>query len=198
MAPLVRPHGLLGAAARQLGVEFHGEPGDFNYKDIESLSLLVETLAENRVPLVLTRTPADSPVLAALRRAYRRRGFVVLRPRPDCPYIEIEATEDRTSARLTASLRSDLRRASRRAEKFGAVSLETHAPASESDLLPLWEVALEVEAAGWKGRSQSALQLNHRVGPFYRSYAIRACEEGDPEDSLPQVGLGCRVDDDRP
>jgi CelD/BcsL family acetyltransferase involved in cellulose biosynthesis len=177
IAPLVRPHGFL-AVARQLGVEEHGEPGDFNYNDTESLDLLARVLAENHVPLVLARTPVDSPMLAALRRAYRRRGFVVLRPQPSCPFIEIEATEDRTSARLPARLRSDLRRALRRAEQLGVVSFETHAPATDSDLLPLWEESLKVEAAGWKGRSQTALQSSHRLGSFYRSYAGRACEQG--------------------
>jgi CelD/BcsL family acetyltransferase involved in cellulose biosynthesis len=175
MAPLVRPHRFL-AVARHL--EDHGEPGDFNYKDIESLDLLAKALAENHVPLELARTAADSPTLAALRRAYRRRGFVVLRPAPNCPFIEIEATEDQTSARLPARLRGDLRRASRKAKQIGVVSVETHVPATEGDLLPLWEEALKVEAAGWKGRSRSALQMDHRVGPFYRSYAARACEQG--------------------
>lgn len=177
VAPLVRPHGRL-TAARQLGVESHGEPADFNYRDLESLDLLTETLAANHVPLLLARMPTDSPVLAALRRAYRHRGLLVVRPQPACPFIEIEGTEDQASAGLPTRLRSDLRRASRKAEQIGPTSVEVHAPTTEHDLSPLWEEALKVEAAGWKGRGRSALEMNPQVGPFYRSYAARACEQG--------------------
>lgn len=177
MAPLVKPHGFL-AAVRQLGVEDHREPGDFGYEDIEALDLLVTRLAESHVPLALTRVPTASPVLGALRRAYRRRGVVLVRPRANCPFIEIDASEDQTSAGLPASLRSDLRRASRKAEQIGVVSVETHSPSTEGDLLPLWDVLLKVEAAGWKGRSQTALLFDHRLETFYRSYAVRACEQG--------------------
>jgi hypothetical protein len=175
VAPLARPQGLLGAARH---VEDHGEPGDFNFRDTECLDRLAAGLAASRVPLALERTPADSPAVEALRRAYRRRGFVIVRPRPGCPFIEIDGTPDETSARLSASLRSDLRRASRKAEQIGVVSFETHAPATERDLLLLWEEAVKVEAAGWKGRSGTALDADRRIGSFYRSYATRACERG--------------------
>lgn len=176
-APLVRPRGLF-AVAGQLGVEEHGEPGDFNYRDVESLDLLAAELADKRVPLALARTPAESPLSAALLRAYRHRGLVVLRPQPGIPFIEIEGSEDDASAKLPARLRSDLRRARRRAERLGPISLRTHAPASEEELRPLWDEALRIEAAGWKARSRSALALDRRVESFYRSYAIRACQQG--------------------
>ena len=177
MAPLVLTRGCL-CTMEQLGVELHGEPGDFNYRDEETLDGLVRELAEMRMPLVLVRTPAESPLVAALQRAYRGRGVVLLRPRPDCPFIDIEGTDDDVTERLPASLRRDLRRGARKAGKFGAISVETHAPSSEHELLPIYEEALKVEAAGWKGRSRSALQVNERVGRFYRAYASRACEQG--------------------
>lgn len=176
VAPLA---GSLGecAALRQIGAAA-GEPGDFCYKDAASLRFLVEALAVNRVPLFLRKVPAGSPLVTALQAAYRHRAFVVLRRRSDCPFIDVEATEELTVGKLSASLRSDLRRASRRAERIGVVSVDTHAPAAEGDLLPVWEDALRVEAAGWKGRSGSALVTNPRVGAFYRAYATRACEQG--------------------
>ncbi|HEX7474032.1 MAG TPA: GNAT family N-acetyltransferase [Candidatus Limnocylindrales bacterium] len=177
LAALVRPSGFFGVA-RQLGVEDHGEPGDFNYRDAESLERLARVLAARHVPLVLARTPADSPLLGALMRAYRRRGHVLLRPQPGCPFIEIEADEDRTTASLPSRLRSDLRRAARKAEEIGVVSLETHEPSTDDELAPLWAEFLRVEAAGWKGRRETALGSDHRLGSFYRTYAGRACEQG--------------------
>ncbi|MFH1017350.1 MAG: GNAT family N-acetyltransferase [Pseudomonadota bacterium] len=176
-APLVKRRGFLGVV-RQLGVEDHGEPGDFNYQDLESLDGLAMTLAERKVPLFLARVPEDSPVGGALRRAYRGRGLVILRPQVNCPFIEIGVTESQTLDNLPARLRSDLRRGRRKAETIGAISLEVHAPSTVSDLTPLWEESLRIEATGWKGRRHTALQLDHRVGSFYRAYAVRACEQG--------------------
>ena len=176
-AALVLPRGSLGAA-RQLGVQLLGEPADFLYRDAPALARLAETLAKRRVPLQLDRMPSDSPLIAALRKAYGGRGLIVVRPRPDCPFVAIEGDEEATTARLSSRLRSDLRRAARKAEEFGGVSFETHAPTSEGELLPLWQQAVAVEASGWKGRSRSALQVNPRVGPFYRAYTSRACEQG--------------------
>lgn len=177
LAALVRPRGFFGVA-RQLGVEDHGEPGDFNYRDAESLERLARVLAARHVPIVLARTPGDSLLLAALTRAYRRRGLVLLRPQPGCPFIEIDADADRTTGSLSSRLRSDLRRAARKAEEIGAVSYEAHEPSTESDLLPLWAEFLRVEAAGWKGRRQTALGADRRLGSFYRTYAGRACARG--------------------
>jgi len=186
VAPLAGSRGRL-AALRQIGAAA-GEPADFSYKDVASLRRLVEALAVNRVPLFLRKVPAESPLVTAIQAAYRHRAFVLLRPRSDCPFIDIEATEELTAGKLSASLRSDLRRASRRAARIGVVSEETHAPATEKDLLPLWEDALRVEAAGWKGRSGSALKMNPRVGSFYRAFAIRACEQGILRVLLLKVG----------
>lgn len=186
VAPLSRSRSRF-AALRQIGAAA-GEPADFSYKDVASLRLLVGALAVNRVPLFLRKVPAESPLVTAVQVAYRHRAFVLLRPRADCPFIDIEATEELTAGKLSASLRSDLRRAWRRAERIGVVSVETHAPASERDLLPLWADALRVEAAGWKGRRGSALQMNPRVGSFYRAYAVRACEQGILRVLLLKVG----------
>jgi len=159
-------------------VEDHGEPGDFNYRDADSLERLARVLAARHVPIVLARTPEDSPLLAALKRAYRGRGLVLLRPQPGCPFIEIEADADRTTASLSSRLRSDLRRAARKAEEIGAVAFEMHEPSTEEDLVPLWAEFLKVEAAGWKGRRETALGADQRLGSFYRTYAGRACARG--------------------
>ena len=177
VAPLVRPRGYL-ATARQLGVGDHGEPGDFNYADLASLDRLALVLADQHVPLMLARVPSDSPVTEALRTAYRRRALVIVRPQPGCPFIAIAGSDDEVSAALPSRLRSDLRRAMRKAQKMGDVAFETHAPASSAELLPLWDQALRVEAAGWKGRSRSALAVDHRVGSFYTALATRATEAG--------------------
>ncbi len=186
-APLVKPHNRL-AAARQLGVEWHGEPGDFNYRDCDALQRLCESLASNHVALLLARVPVESPVVPALSAAYHRRGIVLTRPQPSCPYIEIDETEEQTLAALPSRLRSDLRRASRKAEQYGEMSLDVRSPGTREELLPLWDEALRVEAAGWKGRSRSALEMNPRVSPFYEAYVARACQQSTARIFLLRLG----------
>jgi CelD/BcsL family acetyltransferase involved in cellulose biosynthesis len=176
-APLVRRRGFF-SGLQQLGTGDHGEPGDFSYRDQESLVALAKALARHRLPLALGRVPQESPVLKAINRAYRWSGLVISSPRGRCPFIEIKGTEAETLESLPASLRSDIRRGMRKAEKIGAVRFEQHAPGTEAELSPLWDESLDVEAASWKGRLQTALKRDQRIGAFYRSYAVRACEEG--------------------
>jgi CelD/BcsL family acetyltransferase involved in cellulose biosynthesis len=174
VAPLRKPRGLCNTLQQLDGVT--GEPSDFSYADGAALDLLAHSLAARRLPLYLARTFADSPALTALRNAYRRRALVLQKQHSECPFIDLGATEEETVAGLSPKLRSDLKRAMRRAEQMGAVSVEVHAPSTSDDLAPLWEEALRVEAAGWKGRRGSALMMNPRSGPFFQTYVARACE----------------------
>lgn len=177
IAPLVKSHGFF-RVVEQIGADTHGEPSDFIYKDNISLDYLLESLAKKKVPLFLCRVPESSPVVTAIKKAYKRRGLVICRPQPSCPFIEIDAQEKQTLNALPSRLQSDLRRARRKAEAIGEVSFEIHSPSTPSDFSPLWEDSIRIEAAGWKGRSYSALQENQRTGSFYKSYAARACEQG--------------------
>lgn len=178
---VIRRDGTVVAAAPLIHeMEAHGEPGDFVYRDLESLGLLAGALAAEGCPLSLARVPGQSPLVEAIRRAYRRRGFVRVTPQKSCPFIDLENIEigDPALESVPARLRSDLRRARRRAEALGAVSFTAHAPSAAAELWPLWERSLKVEAAGWKGRSRTALRLDELLGAFYRAYAVRASEEG--------------------
>ncbi|CAA6807168.1 MAG: GNAT family N-acetyltransferase [uncultured Thiotrichaceae bacterium] len=175
-APLVKSDGYFNPAL-QLG-ESHGEPGDFSYRDSTSLQVLAEALAKLRMPLSLHRIPADSPVISALQKAYHGKGLVFIRPNDGCPYIDIKGDAEQTVANLSSRLRSDLRRAARRAATKGEVSFEIHSPSTSEEFMPLWQEALQVEAASWKGESGSALVKDDRMRAFYESYAIRAAKNG--------------------
>jgi hypothetical protein len=177
VAPLEKPKGLF-RAFELCGVKDHGEPGDFCYRDSASLDTLTDSLAKNKVPLFLSRIPAESPVMAAITNSYRHKGLVISRLQIGCPYIDIKLTVDDTINQLSSRLRSDLRRARRKAEALGKIEFEIHSPCTPDDLLPLWEEAIGIEAMGWKGRSESALKKDKRRGSFYKDYAIKACEKG--------------------
>jgi CelD/BcsL family acetyltransferase involved in cellulose biosynthesis len=176
IAPLVRRRRGL-PRLELLGVDEIHEPMDFLYAEPAALGQLAEGLVRLELPLFLKRIPAHSSVVAAVRRAYLGRGFVVCRPVAGCPYIPMTGQWMEPERCLTPRRRADLQRARRRAEQMGRVSSEVRSP-SPRELAPLLEEALRVEAAGWRGHGGTALRLDRLRGPFYRRYAAAACEEG--------------------
>lgn len=155
-----------------------GEPFDFCYRDADAAVSLLDAFATERLPLDLDRVPIESPVVAGLKKAYRGKGLVMLRPRGSCPYIDCQGGEDHTLGSLSSRLRQDLRRAARRAARMGELSFEMHSPRTPEELAPLWDTALKVEAAGWKGHRDSALLRHATIRPLYESYARRTAEDG--------------------
>jgi CelD/BcsL family acetyltransferase involved in cellulose biosynthesis len=175
LAPLVKRGGVV-SRLKMLGVSELYEPMDFLYADPSQVSALAEALAEMRAVLHLGRVPADSPVIDALRKAYRR-GWVYTLPAHPCPYIALNADWMEPERQFNSGRRSDYRRARRHADQMGAVSLEVLSPAP-AELAPLLEEAYAVESAGWKGAKGTALALDLACGDFFRRYAAAASEKG--------------------
>jgi CelD/BcsL family acetyltransferase involved in cellulose biosynthesis len=96
---------------------------------------------------------------------------------PGCPWIPLDESWLQPEQHLNAGRRSDLRRACRSAEQFGPITYDILRP-TPTELPALLDEAFQVEAAGWKGQSRSALQYDAVRGPFYRRYAETACEQG--------------------
>ncbi len=160
-----------------LGVRRLGEPMEFLYTDAAALAGLANKLCRERCAIVLERVFADSPVIAALKQAFKGRGWVHLVPQGACPYIPLDEGWLEPEQRFNAGRRSDFRRARRRAEALGAVTFEIHAPTS-NELDSLLAEAFRVEGLGWKGVRGSSLQRDEPLGEFYRRYARMACEQG--------------------
>lgn len=177
LAPLMRstvfPHGY-----EQLGVRTLHEPSNLLYTDDSALNVLLEALSRIGNPLILGRVGAHTPILAATRRAFAGRGIVVTRDGGGLPYINLEGSGGDAEPLLSSRLRSDLRRARRKADAAGRVTFEIHLPTSVRDFLSLFEEALEVEAAGWKGRLGSALATDTTRREFFRRYGSRATDRG--------------------
>jgi hypothetical protein len=176
IAPLVK-HGSLGSRLEMLGVRELYEPMDFLYANLTQLSALAEALAEMGAVLSLGRLPADSPVIAALRKAYRLRGWIHTLPAASYPYISLNADWMEPERQFNAGRRSDFRRAQRNAEKIGPVSYEMASP-TPAMLEPLLEEVYAVEGAGWKADNGTALAVDTALGDFYRRYAAAASEKG--------------------
>ncbi len=176
IAPLVK-RGNFIAHLEMLTVRELYEPMDLLYADAPALEALADNLVKSGLAIQLGRLPADSPTIAALQKAYHRRGWVHLAEATPYPYIELHEGWREPERQFNSGRRSDFRRAERHAQQTGALSYEILSP-TVAELEPLLEEAFEVEAAGWKGATGSALARDTERGAFYRRYAALAAEQG--------------------
>jgi len=155
-----------------LGAEDLWESGEVQYLDEAALHSLARELAESGKPIGFGHYPAESPFIPALRRAYRGRGLVVVKPlhARGMPFIELDANWLEPESQLSSRRRADLRRMRRRAEQEGALTVDIGLPRAE-DLERLLDEAFAVEADGWKGRSGTAIKIDARLERFFRRYA---------------------------
>lgn len=159
-----------------LGVRELHEPMDLVYRDEAALEELVGELLSWGAPLFLERVLAESPTVKAFGRV-GRRAVVVKRPHPGCPHIALDETWGEPEGKLNSGRRSDLRRAMRQAQRRGPVTWEILKPRVE-ELPRLWETAVGVEAASWKGTCGTALLHDRERCAFFRRYVEAACGEG--------------------
>lgn len=176
IAPLVRSKGVLGRL-EYVGVKILREPTDLVFSDPVALKNLANALVKLGSPLFLDRIPADSPTIPAIQQAYSGRGIVLLRPAQPYPRILLHQGWRNPVSQINSGRRSGLRRAVRNAEKIGPLSYQILSP-TPSQLAPILEEALEVEAANWKGIEGSAIGNDKLRGPFYRHYAAAASAAG--------------------
>ncbi len=174
IAPLVRRRG--SGRLELLGGRELYEPADFLAADRPALTALAVALARSNRPLCLHRIPADSPTVAALEEAYQGRGLLLRRPVAGSPSIPLDPSWADPLAKLKAHA-GNYRRGRRRAETMGSVGFEMLSPSPE-ELPALLEEIFRVEAAGWKGRSGTALAVDPIRGPFFRRYAKEAARAG--------------------
>lgn len=118
-------------------------------------------------PLRLRRVQADSRIVGALQRAYRRSGVLFVRPVVRYPWIPLEEEWIEPEQRFNSGRRSDFRRMQRHAEKLGPVSYEVVTPL-RAQLETLLEEAYRAEAASWKGACGSARILRVRISRYDR------------------------------
>jgi CelD/BcsL family acetyltransferase involved in cellulose biosynthesis len=176
IAPLAARHTGLGRLVFIGGCEL-SEPMDFMYRERYSLNELAGALADQGQPMLLRRTDAQSPTVAALQRAYGRRTIFYSREVAPVPFIPLHEGWQDPESQFRPDRRSDIGRARRRAERDGAVTAEVIAPRRD-ELPPLLEELYRVEAAGWKGRSGTALAHDDRLRAFFTAFAGRAADAG--------------------
>ncbi|HKX33631.1 MAG TPA: GNAT family N-acetyltransferase [Blastocatellia bacterium] len=176
IAPLVKKGGWQGNL-EIVGLGELTEPSDFIYRDERALAELLDQVIKLGEALFIERVFTSSPLIEALRVAYRGRGFFRVTPALGCPYIDLHAGWVEPESQFNSGRRSDFRRAQRHAEKLGEVDFEIVSPTADQ-LEPMVEEAFGVEAASWKGEGGSALAIDHLRGNFYRNYALAARDRG--------------------
>ena len=155
-----------------------GEVMDFLYADPPALRAVAGAIAETGTPIRFWRLPADSPVIDALKHAYRGRGLVQVRPSDGCPSLPLDETWAEPEKRLDSKPRANVRRARRIAERMGPVTVEILTPKPEN-VQALLQEAFAVEVAGWKARSGTPLVADPLLGKFFERYATGASEQGN-------------------
>lgn len=153
------------------------EPVDWPCRDAESLRELSEACASLSVPVFIPRVVASSPLIEAMRQAYRGRGLVLTHPVDGCLWVALDPSWAEPERHLSSDHRRNLMRRRRRAEEIGEVRYEVLAPRID-ELNALLEEVLRIEATGWKGACGSALRFDATRYAFFRTYAELAAEEG--------------------
>ena len=176
LAPLIKRTRMF-SHLEMIGARELYEPMDFLYSDRASLDVLARNLVEQRISILLRRVPADSPAIAAIQRAFRRRGVVFIVPENSYPYIELNPDWVEPERCFNSGRRSDFRRAQRHASQCGNVRYEILSPGPEQ-VRPLLEEAYQTEMASWKGIRGTALAVDRVRGAFYTHYALAASERG--------------------
>jgi CelD/BcsL family acetyltransferase involved in cellulose biosynthesis len=153
------------------------EPVDCPCRDDEGAARLAESLLRLGRPVLLSRIPTDSRLLAALRKLQSRRRRLIERPQPSCPYITLDASWLEPESHFNSGRRSDFRRSRKRAEQFGPIKTRIIAPTAD-ELPDLLDEAMRIEATSWKGDAGTALAHDESRAEFFRQYAKIACEQG--------------------
>lgn len=153
-----------------------GEPCSLLYADEPALHALLGALSRTGHALKLDRLGDDPAALAAIRRCFAGKALIIIRPGSKLPYLPLQDCGEDVESLLSPRLIRDLRRARRKALGMGAMTFDIHSPASAEDFHPLFEEALRVEAAGWKGRAGTALADDPVRCDFFRRYGLHAAE----------------------
>lgn len=176
IAPLIKQSGSLPRLRFPGSEELH-YPMDFLYERPEALDRLSRAIVRTGLPVKLTKVPSTSATPEALRRAYRGRGWVFIRPDDSDRRLSINDSWVTPEQHMSASQRKNYRRRRRIAEQMGNVSFEVHVPAP-SCVDALLTEAFAVEARSWKGRAGTALANDTMKKRFFERYALLAAKQG--------------------
>ena len=160
-----------------LGMRVLNEPSGVIYRDEAALAALFDAVRRLGLPVVLQRVDEASPVERVAREALGSRSWLIGKATGPTVRVPLDSEWATFQARLSGRFRKWLRRARTLAEAEGPVridKIEPDAGAVDGHLAAF----ATLEAAGWKGRRQSALLMKAGLGAFFTDYARRAAGRG--------------------
>jgi proline dehydrogenase len=161
-----------------LGNRYLGEPGELFAENEAALEILIEYLAKEQRRMVYRRTLANCESANSFQRYPDNRLITTASSQGDYPYIDLNQAQTSVDEVLSTRMQSDLRRARRKASSIGELSFDMSSPRSGDEFSEKFKILLEVEAAGWKRKSGTALALDIPKQAFFRTYGQRAAERG--------------------
>ena len=160
-----------------VGAEELAEPIEVAYESEEAAKLMADEILAQGLPVRLGHHPAETPFARAFAAKARKAGLLITAPTAGSPFIQLDESWQNGIERFNARRRSDFRRMRRRAEAEGDVSFQFLVP-SPQEVGPMLELALEVEAKGWKSRTLTAVAYGKKQLSFFRRYSKLAAREG--------------------
>ncbi len=147
-------------------------------RDEQALGELWSALAALGAARVhLEAMPEDAPGTRLVRQELERAGYSVLTvPGPFCPWLALPASFQELLAGVSSSLRQQVRKRQRGLEQEGAVAFRVvrGGPTLDAEL----DAFLALEAAGWKGKTHTAILSQPATERLYRGFARVAAREG--------------------
>jgi hypothetical protein len=120
--------------------------------------------------MMLRALRADDPALESLMEAARgARRFRLAEEMPACLFTDTTGSFEDYRAGMSPKVRSELGRLKRKAAREHDLQLKVLA--APHDLEAQWLGLVELEAAGWKGESGSALARHPKMGRFFAEFA---------------------------
>ena len=186
-APLVLVRDNWVPRLQLLGASALHEPSGWLYESGDALDALAGAVVRLGRPIILQRLDAGGPIPAAMRRALGRLGVSLTRGTEPAAGVPLRGTWAEYERSLSSQITANLRRQRARAAKLGPVSTEVLTP-GVGEVDALFEVVVEVEGSGWKGRNGSALRCRPELHEFFRRYARRAAADGRLRIALLHIG----------
>jgi CelD/BcsL family acetyltransferase involved in cellulose biosynthesis len=154
------------------------EPGGWLFTSDAALVTLADAVTRLRMPLLLHRIPAGSPLCDALPKLNRHRALTVVREAAPSFAVAVGRSWDEYYDRLSSRITRNLPRVRRKAERaLGPMKLQQVAP-SPGHVDALLDTLVKIEGSGWKGRRGSSLAGRPELHEFFRRYCRRAAAAG--------------------
>lgn len=154
------------------------EPSAFIYAGETALAAVAQAVRACGLPLMVPRLRADGPELHALRAGTGLRGVWFIRSgNTATATVPLGCDFATFESRIPGDDRRNIRRRIKLAERDGPVKFEMVAP-GENEVQRYLRELYEVESAGWKSRTGTAILSDPRIERFCTDLGIRAARLG--------------------